>query len=83
MKKLKSLRYIYKNITRKMNELANCKFLSNEDDQIIENGMYKGLPFWVVLRDDDYCLYIYNRTALPKSLRDFQRYLIKKKAERT
>jgi hypothetical protein len=54
--------------------------LNEEDEQIIENGKYNGLPFWVVLRDDDYCLFIYNRTSLPKSLRAFQRYLIKQKA---
>ena len=54
--------------------------LSAEDEQILEYGVYKGHPFWVVLLDDDYCAWIYNRTSLPLSARRFQNYLVRKKA---
>ena len=61
-------------------ESSQAMNLLEEDEQIVEHGMYKGLPFWVVLRDDSYCAYIYNRTSLHRGLRAFQRYLVKKKS---
>lgn len=54
--------------------------LTEEDETILEYGVYRGTPYWVVLLDDDYCAWIYNRTSLPKSARHFQNYLIKRKA---
>lgn len=54
--------------------------LTPEDEQIMDYGIYKGTPFWVVLLDDDYCAWLYNRTALPQAARRFQNYLIQKKA---
>ena len=54
--------------------------LTEEDEQILEYGIYRGTPYWIVLRDDEYCSWIYNRTSLPKEARKFQNYLICKKA---
>ena len=51
------------------------------DNDIMDYGLYKGVPFWVILLDDTYCMWIYNRTSLPKEGRKFQNYLVAKKSE--
>jgi hypothetical protein len=49
------------------------------DNDIMDYGLYKDVPFWVILLDDTYCMWIYNRTSLPKEGRKFQNYLVAKK----
>ena len=53
--------------------------LTEQDECILEYGVYRGHPYWVVLLDDEYCSWIYNRTSLPKEARKFQNYLVSKK----
>lgn len=54
--------------------------LENEDEAILDYGIYKGHPYWVIALDDDYCSWIYSRTSLPKEARKFQRWLVAKKS---
>jgi hypothetical protein len=42
----------------------------------MDYGLYKGVPYWVILLDDTYCQWIYNRTSLSEKGRRFQKYLV-------
>jgi hypothetical protein len=46
------------------------------DDDILEWGMYKGLPYGLIYFDKDYCKYILSKCYLPKEARKFQNWLL-------